>query len=97
GFPNDNMDNILFGKKYNEKMTGGENTTRTIGWVGSFGYSYDYKYSVDFNIRADGSSLFGKDNRFAPFWSAGLRWNVMKESFMKNVGAFSEFVARASY
>ena len=34
GSPNDQMDNILFGKKYNEKMTGSENTSRSIGFVG---------------------------------------------------------------
>ncbi len=97
GFPNENMDDILFGKKYNEKMTGAENTSRLIGWVGSFGYSYDYKYSVDFNIRVDGSSQFGKDNRFAPFWSTGLRWDVKKERFMSRFGFISDFVIRGSY
>lgn len=97
GFPNENMDDILFGKKYNEKMTGTENTSRLIGWVGSFGYSYDYKYSVDFNIRLDGSSQFGKDNRFAPFWSTGLRWDVKKERFMSRFDFISEFVLRGSY
>ena len=49
GFPNDNMDNLLFGKKYNEKVTGDERTTRSIGWVAAGGYSYKYKYSFDFN------------------------------------------------
>ena len=39
GFPNENMDGILFGKEYDEKMTGSENTSRLIGWAGSFGYS----------------------------------------------------------
>ena len=97
GFPNDNMDDILFGKKYDEKMTGMENTSRLIGWVATLGYSYNYKYSVDFNIRADGSSLFGKDNRFAPFWSAGLRWDVKKELFMSRIGFISDFVLRGSY
>ena len=55
GFPNDNMDDLLFGKKYNDKVTGSENTSRSIGWVLSAGYSYLYKYSVDFNVRLDGS------------------------------------------
>ncbi|WP_434802132.1 SusC/RagA family TonB-linked outer membrane protein [Gabonibacter chumensis] len=97
GFPNDNMDDILFGKKYNEKMTGMENTSRLIGWVATLGYSYDYRYSVDFNIRADGSSQFGKDNRFAPFWSAGMRWDVKKEHFMSGFRFISDFVLRGSY
>ena len=97
GFPNDNMDDILFGKKYNEKVTGGESTSRSIGWVLSGGYSYKYKYSVDFNIRLDGSSEFGKNNRWAPFWSTGLRYDLKKESFMKNVSFISDLVLRATY
>lgn len=97
GFPNDNMDDILFGKKYKEKVTGGESTSRSIGWVLSGGYSYKYKYSVDFNIRLDGSSEFGKNNRWAPFWSTGLRYDLKKESFMKNVSFISDLVLRATY
>ena len=61
------------------------------------GYSYDYRYSADFNIRIDGSSQFGKDNRFAPFWSAGLRWNMKKESWLRNVKWVDDVVLRASY
>ena len=47
GFPNGNMDHILFGKKYNENMTGSEGTTRALGAVATLGYSYDYRYSAD--------------------------------------------------
>ena len=97
GFPNDKMDNILFGKKYSEKMTGSENTSRAIGWVGSFNYSYDNRYAIDFNIRADGSSQFGSDNRFAPFWSVGAKWNVVNEDFMKNTDWLSELTLRVSH
>lgn len=97
GFPNDNMDNLLFGKKYNEKVTGDERTTRSIGWVAAGGYSYKYKYSFDFNIRLDGSSQFGKNNRWAPFWSTGLRWDLKKENFMKDVSFISDFILRGTY
>ena len=83
GFPNDAMDHILFGQKYSENMSGSENTSRSIGGVLAVGYSYKYRYSFDANIRVDGSSQFGKDNRFAPFWSAGVKWNIMNEEFMK--------------
>ncbi len=97
GFPNENMDDILFGKKYDEKMTGSENTSRLVAVSGSFGYSYDFKYSVDFNISINGSSQFGKDNRFAPFWSTGLRWDVKKEQFMSNIDFISDLVLKGSY
>lgn len=97
GFPNDKMDNILFGKKYNEKISGSENTSRSIGFVGAFGYSFRYKYSLDFNMRIDGSSQFGRSNRFAPFWSVGARWNVKKENLMQKINFLSDLVVRASY
>lgn len=97
GFPNQRMDDILFGKKYNENMSGSENTSRLLAFSGSFGYSYKFKYSADFNISVNGSSQFGKDNLFAPFWSAGLRWDVKKENFMENVKFISSMVLRTSY
>lgn len=97
GFPNDNMDNLLFGKKYNEKVDGLESTTRSIGWVVAGGYSYKYKYSFDFNVRLDGSSQFGKDNRWAPFWSTGLRWDLKKENFLKDVSFISDLILRGTY
>ena len=96
GFPNGNMDHILFGKKYNENMTGSEGTTRALGAVATLGYSYDYRYSADFNIRIDGSSQFGKDNRFAPFWSAGIGWNIHREGFMSDVDWINRLKIRAS-
>ena len=45
-------------------------------------YGYNEKYYVDFSMRTDCSSKFGSDSRFAPFWSAGVAWNVHKEEFM---------------
>ena len=71
-------------------MTGSENTSRSIGFVGAFGYSFRYKYSVDFNIRADGSSQFGKHNRFAPFWSAGVMLGYQERKFGKKVSWISD-------
>lgn len=97
GFPNENMDDISFGKRFKDKMTGVERTSRAIGWVAALGYSYQYKYSVDFNIRLDGSSQFGKYNRWAPFWSTGVRWDMKKESFLNSSDFISDMVLRASY
>ena len=74
-----------------------ESTSRSIGWVAAGGYSYKYKYSFDFNIRLDGSSQFGKDNRWAPFWSTGLRWDLKKENFLKNVSFISDLILRGTY
>ena len=97
GFPNDSMDHILFGQKYSENMTGSEDTTRSIGAVLTAGYSYMYRYSFDANIRVDGSSQFGRDNRFAPFWSVGFKWDVKNEQFMKSVDWMDDLVFATSY
>lgn len=47
-------------------------------------YNYKELYYADFSLRTDASSRFGKDGRWATFWSMGFMWNVRKESFMKN-------------
>lgn len=42
-------------------------------------YNYDYKYYVDLSFRRDGSSRFGKNNKWANFWSVGVMWDLKKE------------------
>ncbi len=63
------------------KPSGNESLTRRIGITGNMNYMYDQRYALDFSFRMDGSSQFGSDKRFAPFWSVGLAWNVHKEKF----------------
>lgn len=47
-------------------------------------YTYDNRYSLTFTSRADGSSKFGENNKFAFFPSAGVAWSVSNESFMED-------------
>ena len=47
---------------------------------------WDNKYFLDLIYRYEGSSKFGKNTRFAPFWSAGAGWNLHNEDFMKDRG-----------
>lgn len=61
-------------------------------------YSYDNRYSINGNIRRDGTSrIVNEENREITTWSAGLIWNVLNEKFMRNQKIFSEFKARVSY
>lgn len=96
GFPNDQMDEVFLGTLFKD-VNGSEGKSRSIGFVGTVNYSYDQRYAVDFSIRVDASSEFGKNNRFAPFWSTGLRWNLDKESFIKKLNFFDELVLRGTY
>ena len=62
-----------------------------------FSYDYDGKYYLDASFRRDGSSLFGKDNRYANFYSIGGMWNIKKENFVKNSQWIDKLQLAASY
>ncbi|MDE7127155.1 MAG: TonB-dependent receptor, partial [Bacteroidales bacterium] len=51
-------------------------------------YNYDSRYYVELSARADGSSRFGTQGRYAGFWSAGLMWNMRNERFMQNAASW---------
>ena len=68
-----------------------------LSWFGILDYSYDSRYYLQASIRADGSSLFGKNKRWGTFWSLGLSWNIHNEKFMKNINWLNVLKLRASY
>ncbi|MDR3132812.1 MAG: TonB-dependent receptor [Prevotellaceae bacterium] len=52
-------------------------------------YGYKGKYLLSAAVRADGSSRFGKDNRWGYFPSASAAWRISDENFFRNVNALS--------
>jgi TonB-linked SusC/RagA family outer membrane protein len=60
-------------------------------------YSYDERYVIDANFRADASSRFGSDNRWGYFPSVGLGWNISNESFFPKTEAISNVRLKTSY
>jgi TonB-linked SusC/RagA family outer membrane protein len=63
-------------------------------------YGYDGRYLISAAIRADGSSRFGKENRWGYFPSASAAWRISDENFFKNVNALSfvdDIKVRVSY
>lgn len=46
---------------------------------------YDSRYYLDLIFRYEGSSQFGQNQRFSPFWSLGGGWNIHNERFMEEV------------
>lgn len=66
-------------------------------YFGRVNYNYMNKYLVTLTGRADGSSKFGPENRFAFFPSAALAWRASEEEFLKEVPAISNLKLRASY
>ncbi len=59
--------------------------------------TYDDRYLVTGNIRADGTSNFGSENRWGYFPSVAVAWRVSNESFMQNVDFISELKLRGGY
>lgn len=99
GFPNSTMDDILFGLQYpvNGKPTGNETLSRLISLYANLSYAYDYRYLLDVSFRRDGSSLYGSDQHYAPFWSIGAGWNLHKEKFARIPAVINRLKLRASY
>ena len=61
-------------------------------------YSYKNKYTVNANVRKDGTSRIANDaNKEISTWSAGAIWNTLQESFMANQKIFTDLKVRASY
>ena len=99
GFADEDLDFLPTALQYQQgsKPSGSEAKTRSIGLVGSVNYSYDNRYYTDLAYRLDGSSQFGSDKRFAPFYSVGIGWNLHHEKFMKPVKFVDLLKLRGSF
>lgn len=60
-------------------------------------YTYADRYLFSATVRYDGSSRFGKNNRFATFPSASFGWRMGNEDFLKDVRWINELKLRASW
>ena len=94
GYPDPHMNDFIFGNKMDTSPSGTEAKSRSMGLIGQLSYSYDDRYSVDFNINAEASSRYS-DHSLVPFWSVGGRWNAHNEKWLQ--GYISNLVLRASY
>lgn len=60
-------------------------------------YNFRRNYFVDFSVRRDASSKFGKDARWANFWSVGALWDAKHEKFLDKVDWLTTAQLNASY
>jgi TonB-linked SusC/RagA family outer membrane protein len=70
--------------------------TRRANFLGSVNYAYDSRYLFDATYRLDGSTVFGAEDMFKPFWSTGIGWNIHNEKFMKQFRFVSNLRLRAT-
>lgn len=66
-----------------------------LSYFGKVNYSYNDRYLVSATLRYDGSSRFGKNNRFGTFPAFSLGWRLSEENFIKeNTNIFSDLKLR---
>ncbi len=68
-----------------------------VSQFGRINYAYDGKYLLQASIRRDGSSKFGKNNKYGNFPSFALGWKITDENFMKNQNIFDFLKLRYSW
>ena len=67
---------------------GGAGSYSLLSFFGKANYTYDNRYLVSLTMRYDGSSRFGKNNRFAFFPSVSAGWRMSQEKFMSDASSW---------
>ena len=94
-FPNDKIQTL---NNATVKSSKSERKTWTLlSYLARVNYRYNNKYYLTASIRADGSSRFGKNNRYGYFPSGSVAWRLSQEDFLKDVKWLSDMKIRASY
>ena len=82
-FPNDSFQTIDGGAEVNAG-SGNQTDYTFVSQFGRLTYSYDNKYILKASIRRDGSSRFGKNERFGSFPAFSAGWIISEENFLKD-------------
>jgi TonB-linked SusC/RagA family outer membrane protein len=89
--------NAISDKSLTSARWGSSWQAKGISYLSRIIYAYNDKYLVTASIRRDGSSKFGKANRFGTFPSASFGWKISNEEFMKNLYYISSLKLRAGW
>jgi TonB-linked SusC/RagA family outer membrane protein len=71
--------------------------SKLLSFIGRVEYGFNDKYFVTGNLRRDGSSLFGPENRYGWFPSIGAAWRITEEKFMSNLKWLTDVKLRGSW
>ena len=97
GFPSGEFHSLNYAAEIYKKPTKSENTTRLFSTIGSLNYTYDNIYLLDAAVRFDGSSEFGSNQKWAPFFSGGIGLNIHNYEFLKGNRYINQLKIRGSY
>lgn len=73
-----------FGYQSNSKPETAYKLYRRNNLLGSLNYVFDQRFLLDATYRLDGSTAFGSERKYSPFWSVGAGWNLHNEKFLKS-------------
>lgn len=99
GFLSDDQNDIAYATTYpdGDKPLGSEDLSASLGGFLAANFMWKNRYVLDGSYRVSGSSKFGSDHRYAPFWSVGAGWNIHNEEFAKKLGWINTLRMRGSY
>ena len=83
-FVSDGLEDIEQGNEVSKETPGGNSIveSKMLSYFGRVNYSYNDRYLLEVNVRADGSSRFYKNNRWGVFPSVSAGWRISEESFV---------------
>ena len=90
-------ENMGAGNPEKNEIWNGYSDNKLVSGMFRLNYVYDNKYLLTLTARADGSSKFGKNNKWAMFPSGAVSWKAHEESFINTLNVFDELKFRFSY
>lgn len=97
-FPSNNIEEFDGGGVLDPTVSGSASETAWQSFFGRINYNYQGKYLFEGNIRRDGSSKFGPNNRYGTFPSLSAGWRVSEESFFGSLTNWvNDFKLRGSW
>ncbi|MCY3997729.1 MAG: TonB-dependent receptor [Flavobacteriaceae bacterium] len=98
GFINDILENNALGSaETTSPNVSSVNESKLLSWLGRVNYSLNDKYLFTASVRADGSSRFGENNKWAVFPSGAFAWKLNNEPFFQDSETISDLKLRLSY
>ena len=97
GFPSGQFHSLNYANEIYKKPTKSEGTSRMVSMLATANYTWNNIYLLDLSVRFDGSSEFGANQRWAPFFSTGAGVNIHNYDFLKGNKYINKLKLRGSY
>ena len=97
GFPSGQFHSLNYANEIYKKPTKTEGTSRMVSMLATANYTWNNIYLLDLSVRFDGSSEFGSNQRWAPFFSTGAGINIHNYDFLKGNKYINKLKIRGSY